>query len=88
MVADYSATSQVLTFGATSVRGETVEVMIPIVNDELVELDETIILQGSESSVSATFQPSQTIVNILDNDGKLISVRSTIITSMVYWKYS
>ena len=71
---DYSATSQVLTFGASSASGATLNAAIPIVDDDRVEMAETISVQGSESSDSAIFQLPQTIVNILDNDSTLISV--------------
>ena len=71
---DYSATSQVLTFGTSSTSGATLNAMIPIVDDDRVEMAETISVQGSESSDSAIFQLPQTIVNILDNDSTLIPV--------------
>ena len=68
---DYSATSQVLTFGATSVRGATMDVSIPIMDDDLVEMTETINVMGSVTGPLASFQPSQTVVNILNDDGML-----------------
>ena len=68
---DYSATSQVLTFSATSVRGDTMTVMIPIVDDDLVEMTETINVTGSVTEPLASFQSSQTVVNILNDDGML-----------------
>ena len=71
---DYSTTSQVLTFGATSARGDTMTVMIPIVDDDLVEMTETINVMGSVTEPLASFQPSQTVtcvVNILNDDGML-----------------
>ena len=71
MDSDYITTSQVLTFGATSVRGATMDVMIPIVDDIFVEMTETINVMGSVTEPLASFQPSQTVVNILNDDGML-----------------
>ena len=71
MGSDYSATSQVLTFGATSVIGATMDVMISILNENLVEMTETINVTGSVAEPLASFQPSQTVVNILNDDGML-----------------
>ena len=68
---DYNTTSQVLTFGATSVRGATMTAMIRIVDDDLVEMTETINVMGSVTEPLANFQPSQTVVNILNDDGML-----------------
>ena len=68
---DYSTTSRVLTFGAASVRGAIMTAMIPIVDDDLVEMTETINVMGSVAEPLASFQPSQTVVNILSDDGML-----------------
>ena len=68
---DYNTTSQVLTFSATSVRGATMTAMIRIVDDDLVEMTETINVMGSVTEPLASFQSSQTVVNILNDDGML-----------------
>ena len=66
---DFNTTSQVLTFGATSVRGAIMTATFPIVDDDLVEMTETINVMGSVAEPLASFQPSQTVVNILSDDG-------------------
>ena len=45
--------------------------MIPIVDDDLVEITEIINVMGSVAEPLASFQPSQTVVNILSDDGML-----------------
>ena len=54
-----------------SVNGTQQSILIPIVDDSLVEPNESIIVQGSEDSVVAIFQPFQTTINILNNDSML-----------------
>ena len=68
---DYTSVSQTVTFGGMSTIGAQESVNITIINDNVVELDETILVQGSEASPVASFQPSQTVVNIVDNDSTL-----------------
>ena len=47
------------------------DVSIPIVDDMFVEVTETINVTGSVTEPLASFQPSQTVVNILNDDGML-----------------
>ena len=68
---DYSFTSQVLTFGASSVIGATLNAMIPIVDDNFCERTETINVEGSVTEQRASFPVPQTICNIMDNDSML-----------------
>ena len=68
---DYISSSQTVTFSAMSVNGTQQSILIPIIDDSLVEPNESIIVQGSEDSVVAIFQPFQTTINILNNDGEL-----------------
>ena len=66
---DYGFTSQVLTFGASSVIGATLNVMVPIVDDNLCERTETVNVEGSVTELRANFTvPHQTVCNITDND--------------------
>ena len=65
---DYSVTSQVLTFGASSVIGASLNAMIPIVDDNFCERTETINVEGSVTEQRASFPVPQTICNITDDD--------------------
>ena len=63
--------SQTVTFGDSSSIGDLEVVTITIINDDVVESEESIVVQGSEASAVASFRPSQTQINIMDNDGAL-----------------
>ena len=60
-----------MTFSALSIIGTQQSILISIIDDSLVESNESIIMQGSEDSVVAIFQPFQTTIRILDNDSML-----------------
>ena len=79
---DYSFTSQVLTFGASSVIGASLNAMIPIVDDNFCERTETINVEGSVTEQRASFPVPQTICNITDDDSML----RMIVCSMQGWQ--
>ena len=72
---DYSVTSQVLTFGASSVIGATLNAMVPIVDDNLCERTETVNVEGSVTEARARFQEPQTFCDIMDDDGMLRMIK-------------
>ena len=72
VIDDYAAATVIRTFTSGSNSGTPAQSLdIPIVNDLLDELTETIFVQGSESDASAQFQSGAdtATVSILDDDG-------------------
>ena len=72
MVDDYTAATVIRRFTSGSNSGSPAQSLdIPIVNDNVDELTETIFVQGSESDASAQFQSGTdtATVSILDDDG-------------------
>ena len=67
---DYRLTYCNLDFDAGSVPGATQTCSIPIIDDELVEVIETIVVSSSSSDARAQFSDNTTII-IMDNDSKL-----------------
>ena len=74
VVDDYTAVTVIRTFSSGSNSGSLAQSLdIPIINDNVNELTETIFVQGSESDASAQFSnglsSDSATVNILDDDG-------------------
>ena len=72
VVDDYTAATVIRTFSSGSTSASPVQSLdIPIINDILDELTETIFVQGSESDASAQFLSGAdtATVSILDDDG-------------------
>ena len=66
VVDDYTAVTVIRTFTSGSTSGSPAQSLdIPIVNDNVNELTETIIVRGSESDASALFSNDTATVNIL-----------------------
>ena len=72
VIDDYTAATVIRTFSSGSNSASPQQSLdIPIVNDLLDELTETIFMQGSESDASAQFQSGAdtATLSILDDDG-------------------
>ena len=72
VVDDYTAANIIRTFTSGSTSGSPAQSLdIPIINDNVDELTETIFVQGSESDASAQFLSGAdtATVSILDDDG-------------------
>lgn len=73
---DYTSTVTLLTFGPST---PNVQVTVPVVDDGIVELDETLFgnlrtpLGVSDTGNNILFQPGRATATIQDNDCKLMS---------------
>jgi hypothetical protein len=68
---DFEAHTMDLTFGPNVTEQE---VMIIIINDLRLEQDKRFIVSLNITDMAVTLSPSQTSINIIDNDGMLSSV--------------